>query len=57
MVLEKKLQQKGVKYTENNDIEDMIYRNIKEVPVLQVDGRFYGFTEAIRWINEQEEIS
>lgn len=57
IVLEKKLQQKGIKYNENNDIEDMIYRDIKEVPVLQVDGRLYDFAEAIRWINKQEEIS
>jgi len=56
-VLEKKLQQKGIKYTENNNIEDMICRDIKEVPVLQVDGKLYDFAEAIKWINEREEIS
>lgn len=53
-VLEKKLQQKGIKYTENTNLEDMLYRDIKTVPVLQVNGVLMDFSKAIKWVNEQE---
>ncbi len=53
-VLKAKLEQKGIKYTENNSVDDMMSIGINEVPVLGVDGELLNFTEAVKWINKQE---
>lgn len=52
-VLKAKLEQKGIEYTENNSVNDMITIGINEVPVLSVDDRLLNFVEAVNWINEQ----
>lgn len=52
-VLKAKLEQKGIEYTENNSVDDMITIGINEVPVLSVDDRLLNFVEAVNWINEQ----
>lgn len=52
-VLKAKLEQKGIEYTENNSVDDMITIGISEVPVLSVDDRLLNFVEAVNWINEQ----
>jgi len=51
-VLEKKLNDKGVKYTENTDIEYMLSLGIQSAPMLEVDGERMNFNEAIKWVNE-----
>ena len=53
-VLEKKLKEKNIQYTENNSIDEMLSLGINEVPVLMVDSQFLKFKEAVNWINEQE---
>ena len=49
-ILEKKLKDKGVIYDEVNDVDTMIGLGFTEVPVLVVDGKIMGFSEAIKWI-------
>jgi len=54
-VLKKKLADKNIKYTENNDVDTMVSLGIDQVPVLSVDGKLLQFSEANNWINESEE--
>ena len=53
-VLKKKLTEKNIEYTENNDIYAMTSLGIDQVPVLSVDGKLMGFVEANKWVNERE---
>lgn len=53
VVLEKKLAQKGIKYTEVDDIIEMNKLGILSVPYLKVDDKFMKFKEAVAWVNEQ----
>ncbi len=52
-ILEKKLTEKGVSFTENNSVEEMLKLGIIEVPVLQVDGERLNFSQAVQWVNNQ----
>ena len=52
-ILEKKLTEKGVSFTENNSVEEMLELGIMEVPVLQVGGERLNFSQAIQWANNQ----
>lgn len=54
IVLKKKLTEKNIEYTENNDIETMTSLGIDQVPVLSVDGELLQFADANKWINERE---
>lgn len=54
IVLKKKLTEKNIEYTENNDIETMASLGIDQVPVLSVDGELLQFADANKWINERE---
>lgn len=51
VVLKKKLDEKGIEYLENNDVDAMIEKGLNELPVLEVDGELYPFREAVNWIN------
>jgi len=51
-VLRKKLDAKGVKYTVNDSIHDMLDLGITQAPVLSVNGKFLPFTKAVEWINQ-----
>lgn len=53
-VLEKKLKDKGVEYTEINDIKVMLNKGIASVPVLEIEGVFYDFKQAVEWIRKQD---
>lgn len=53
-VLETKLQQKNIQYTEVNDVDLMLSLGIKSAPNLDVDGKLMNFTEAVQWVKEQE---
>lgn len=50
-ILEKKLKDKGVPYSEINDANEMIKKGFTEVPMLLVNGAVYNFGEAIKWVN------
>ncbi len=54
-VLKKKLEEKGVAYTENTSVDDMLALDILSVPVLGVDGELLPFMNAINWISKQEQ--
>lgn len=54
-ILKKKLDSKGITFTENNNIDEMLSMNITQVPVLVVDGEQMEFVDANNWINEQED--
>lgn len=53
-VLKKKLNDKNINFTENNDIDIMASLGIEQVPVLSIDGKLMNFTQANTWINERE---
>ena len=53
-VIEKKLAQKGIEYTEVTDKDEMINRGFKSAPVLEVDGKILNFGDANRWIMSYE---
>lgn len=53
-VLEAKLNQKGIEYQENTDIDYMESLGIMSVPVLEVDGELLDFVRANNWINNKE---
>lgn len=52
-VLKKKLAEKGVQYTENNSVDEMLKLGIETVPVLKVNDRLLDFKEAVDWVNKQ----
>lgn len=52
-VLKKKLNEKNIKYTENNSVDEMLALGIDAVPVLKVDEELMEFSAANKWINEQ----
>lgn len=52
-VLKKKLDEKGIKYTVNLSVEEMMAIGITQVPVLCVDGRLLQFKQAVDWVNTQ----
>ena len=54
-ILETKLKQKGIKYTEENDVKKMLDMGLKSVPWLYVDGEMMDFGQANKWINEYME--
>lgn len=50
-ILETKLSQKNIEYTENNDVDLMLEKGFTTVPMLEVDGTVMDFKEANDWIN------
>ena len=54
-ILETKLHDKHIAFTECTDIEKMQGMGITEVPQLQIDGgALMNFGVAVRWVNGQE---
>lgn len=52
-VLKKKLAEKGIDYTENNSVDEMVSMGIMEVPMFSADGKLLDFSEAVKWVNEK----
>lgn len=52
-VLEIKLKQKKIEYVENDNVEEMLSKNIKSAPCLEIDGNIMSFEEAVKWVNKQ----
>ena len=50
-VLKKKLESANIKYTLNNNVEEMQEKGFYQVPVLGVDDKYLDFKEANEWIN------
>lgn len=53
-VLQKKLNEKHLAYTECNDTEIMLRKGFRSSPMLEVDGVTMEFTQAVTWVNAQE---
>lgn len=55
-ILKTKLDRKGIDYIEEHSIEKMQELGIDVVPCLQIgEGPLMNFSEANKWVNEQEE--
>ena len=55
-VLEKKLEQKGIKFEITNDIQELLDLGIKRAPILKTDdGQYLDFSNAIKYVNEVSE--
>ncbi len=52
-VLKYKLDEKGVEYVENEDVDEMISKGYQAAPILEVDGVAMMFGDAVRWVGEQ----
>ena len=53
-VLEAKLKQKNVEYTEVSDIEEIEKKGISSVPCLGIDEEILDFGSAVKWVNALE---
>ena len=54
-ILAKKLDQKGISYTEEEDTQKMVELGISAVPMLSVDGGTpMNFKQAVEWVNSLE---
>lgn len=51
-VLEKKLAEKGIEFSVNKSIEEMLSLKILEAPKLSVDGKLLDFPAAVNWLKE-----
>ncbi len=52
-VIKTKLDKKGVTYTENENVNEMLELGFKSAPILIVDGKALTFNEALKWVGEQ----
>ena len=53
-VLELKLKQKNVEYETIEDMDIMKEKGFMSLPVLEVGGNFYNFSDAIKFLNGVE---
>jgi glutaredoxin len=55
-ILEAKLKQKSIKYSECNDEAFMLSEGFRTVPVLEIDGKRMNFGEAMNWAAKYGEV-
>ena len=53
-VLKTKLDAAGIQYNIISDQATMVAMGFHSAPILQVDNATYKFTEALKWIKEQQ---
>lgn len=53
-VLEAKLIKNNIQFTVITDVKTMLAKGFASAPMLEVDGNLMDFTQANKWINEQE---
>ena len=51
-ILKKKLDENKVVYEEETDVEKMKSKGINIVPVLEVDGKLFSYSEAVKLVND-----
>ena len=51
-VLKMKLDQKEVQYETTDNFTVLMEKGIMSMPVLEIDGKFLEFTEAVKYVNE-----
>lgn len=49
-VLKKKLEDKGIEFTESEDIKKLLSMGIASAPVLSVNGELLDFMSALDWV-------
>lgn len=52
-ILKAKLEEKGIEFKENNDVEFMVQKGFTTAPVLEVDDVAYRFRDAVEWLKEK----
>lgn len=52
-VLKLKLNQKGIEYSEIQDVDKMVEMNILSLPMMDVDGALLTFEQAVKYVNER----
>lgn len=52
-ILKKKLDEKEVKYESCTDVNKMLSLGITTVPMLRVEDKMMGFSEAVKWVSEK----
>lgn len=52
-ILETKMKNKNINYTEDNDVNSMLAKGIKSAPYLEIDGELYDFKKAVEWVNNK----
>ena len=53
-VLKKKLDAANINYEVVSDQEVMVQLGFKSAPILEVDGNYFTFSDAIKWLREQK---
>lgn len=53
IVLEKKLEMKGIPYTKSDNFDKVIEAGYTTAPILEVEGILMPFGEANKWISER----
>ena len=53
VVLEKKLTEKHIDYDIVSDEDLIIEKGFMSVPMLEVDGEVYDFSNAVKWVNDK----
>lgn len=53
-LLKKVLEQKGIEYTVEDDVNKMLELGIEEVPMLKIQGKLMNYDEALRYIKERK---
>lgn len=51
-VLAEKLNKVGIKFEECEDMNILVSKGFKQVPMLEVEGKMLTFMEAIKWASE-----
>lgn len=49
-ILERKLHDKNIDFTEINDVDLMISKGFMSMPMLEVDGNVMKFKDAVDWV-------
>ncbi len=52
-VIKSKLEAKDIKFTESDNIDELISHGIQSFPVLKVGEEFLSFVDANAWVNAQ----
>lgn len=52
-ILERKLYDRNINFTEINDVDLMISKGFMSMPMLEVDGNVMKFKDALNWINKE----
>lgn len=53
-LLKKVLEQKGIEYTVEDDVNKMLELGIDEVPMLKIQGKLMNYDGALRYIKERK---